>query len=295
MRRSRNALWLLLAGLAASLLAVRGVAGPERAVVAQPTVAQPVVAPPVVTQPPGTNLRTSPLGASERCSDWILAHGPVTPPWEMAVVNRTEDRSTTGTCATGELAAEMRAFGHKFGDVVPMMRDFVGSAAKADLAWLHNAWGDFVCRFEDARCLAESAQLPCDWVGLCGDSRHSIGTVESLCLNEQCDGIGDAAPAATAVDTSDLAWAVSRFSGPRPACIVSEREVERPQAVRQSIAIAPAMIRCGAAIAKQCLASHESAVLATARATRRAAGQAIGVAFTFYFASSEFTGRSERD
>jgi len=291
MRRSRNALWLLLAGLAASLLAVRGVAGPERAVVAQPTVAQPVVAP-----PPRTVLRTSPLGASERCSDWILAHGPVTPPWEMAVVNSTEDRSTTGTCATGELAAEMRAFGHKFGDVVPMMRDFVGSAAKADLEWLHNAWGDFVCRFEDARCLAESVPPTCDWDGLCGDSRHSIGTVESLCLNEQCDGIGDAAPAAAAaVDTSDLALAVSRFSGPRPACIVSEREVERSQPVRQSIAIAPAMIRCGAAIAKQCLRSHESAVSATARATRRAAGQAIGVAFTFWCGNSDRTGRPDRD
>ena len=194
----------------------------------------------------------------------------------------TESRSTKETGGTDKLAPKIQAIGHKVRDFVPMMRDYVGSAAEADLAWLHDAWGDFVCRFEDARCLAESVAPPCDWVGLCGDSRHSIGTVESLCLNEQCDGIDDRQSEEAAVDTSDLALAVSRFSGPRPACIVSEREFVGSQPVRQSIAIAPAMVRCGTVIAQQYLGSHESPVFATVRATRRAAGQAIGVAFTFY-------------
>jgi len=88
------------------------------------------------------------------------------------------------------------------------------------------------------------------------------------------DGRGDVD---SAVDAAELALAVSRLAGPRPACIVSELDSVDWGSTERSTSVAPATIRSCLAIVERCIACRQTAVLATVRAARQSAGQAIGV------------------
>ena len=232
MRRSRNALWLLLAGLAGSLLAVRGVAVPQRIAAPRP-------------QPAGQCAPS--IVVAERCSEWVLVHGPVAPigngremisalclpsperlpEVEMSKVEAPKDEASKVEAISCPFLF-LEAIACQAGD--PWHRNEPDSAPNGPLdddmglACLSGACGGFA----DFSGATEPARRAFDWAGLCGDARHSAGAAEVLQLNEGCDGIGGAQPIEVPLDAVDLTLAVSRFSGPRPACVVSERATRSP-------------------------------------------------------------------
>jgi hypothetical protein len=281
MRRSRNALWLLLAGLAGSLLAVRGVPVPLRVVPPQ-RVGTP--------QPQPSGLRAASLVAADLCSTWVMVNGPVAPLSQEAVTNGHEIAPAICRASPDSLPE-----GNGLPDEVisyPFLmcpRDCCRREAepdpKSDLpdgdtlrGLLSGAGGG-----GDFAFLTAISQPSCDWAGLCQDPRHSVGAAEALRLNEQCDGIDDDPIDPARLDPIDLQLAVSPFSGPCPACVVTERDGVDREMQGRSIA-AGAIFHCGLAIAKRLLASHEAAILATVRAARRWAVRAIVVGLTSPFA-----------
>jgi hypothetical protein len=207
----------------------------------------------------------------------VLAHGPVAPLSQQAIVlakekDRRVDEPNLKCCDPAD--------DDPIDDDTKLARlSGTGMGAGGEIA-----------------CIAAVSQQPYDWASLCDDARHRVGATEALHLNDRCDGIGDDLSADGVFDGAplnsvDLALTTSRFAGPRPACVVSERNPVGPESGRRPIAVAGAIFRCSRAIAEHLIAGHETAVLATVRAARRSAGQAIGVGLSSCFATPDCAAR----